>query len=239
MNYLLLSLITAHLIADFMLQTKPMLKFKQDSWYGLVLHCGIVMVITILVLGYFQISWLMLIYPVIFLGHLIIDGLKKLLDKDGIWIFVIDQILHIALLTVIAKVYASVFRESIWAKLDISLYYLLSVFVGGLILCVFTGGIVISKATKNLVSQIIESNGLKNGGQIIGWLERALIFFFVLTGQMNTIGFLFAAKSILRFGEIKDPQNRKEAEYIIIGTFMSFGWALVIGYFTSKLIRMW
>jgi hypothetical protein len=41
----------------------------------------------------------------------------------------------------------------------------------------------------------------------------------LLIDQPGGIGFLFAAKSILRFGEIKDSQHRKMAEYILIGTF--------------------
>jgi hypothetical protein len=39
-----------------------------------------------------------------------------------------------------------------------------------------------------------------------------------------------AAKSILRFGEVREPAQRKEAEYIIIGTLMSFSWALLIAF---------
>ncbi|MEN6561886.1 MAG: hypothetical protein ABFD52_14040 [Acidobacteriota bacterium] len=36
-------------------------------------------------------------------------------------------------------------------------------------------------------------------------------------------------KSLFRFGEIKDPTNRKETEYILIGTLLSFGFALAAG----------
>jgi hypothetical protein len=70
--------------------------------------------------------------------------------------------------------------------------------------------------------------GLANGGKIIGWLERALILIFVLANQFAGIGFLVAAKSIFRFGEFKESENRKEAEYIIIGTFASFLYAILI-----------
>jgi hypothetical protein len=62
------------------------------------------------------------------------------------------------------------------------------------------------------------------GSFAIGLLERALIFLFVLTGQTAAIGFLIAAKSILRFGEVQD--DRRAAEYVIIGTLASFAWAL-------------
>ena len=48
-------------------------------------------------------------------------------------------------------------------------------------------------------------------------MERILVMLLVLMEQPNGIGFLIAAKSILRFGEIKDANQRKVAEYIIIG----------------------
>lgn len=86
--------------------------------------------------------------------------------------------------------------------------------------------------------QVIDKNrslptGIPSGGKTIGRWERLLIFLFVLAGSSAAIGFLVTAKSILRFGEIKDAEHQKEAEYIIIGTLMSFGFALV----TSYLIR--
>lgn len=70
--------------------------------------------------------------------------------------------------------------------------------------------------------------GLKEGGKYIGYLERLLIFVFILTGQFAGVGFLITAKSILRFGELKDSENRKQAEYIIIGTFASFLYAILV-----------
>ena len=51
-----------------------------------------------------------------------------------------------------------------------------------------------------------------------------MIVVFVLTGYNDGIGFLLGAKSILRFGEIRDQHDRKVTEYIIIGTFSSFVW---------------
>jgi hypothetical protein len=60
----------------------------------------------------------------------------------------------------------------------------------------------------------------------------------LLIGQPNGIGLLMAAKSVLRFGEIKDPNQRKVAEYIIIGTFLSFGWALLISVLTQCVLKL-
>ena len=69
---------------------------------------------------------------------------------------------------------------------------------------------------------------MPGGGRVIGLLERGLIFALVLLGQPEGVGLLLAAKSILRFGAVKD--DRAASEYVIIGTLASFGWALIAGY---------
>jgi hypothetical protein len=75
--------------------------------------------------------------------------------------------------------------------------------------------------------------GLENGGKRIGQLERVLILLFVLSGQPASVGFLVTAKSVFRFGELKEGDGRKEAEYIIIGTMLSFVWALTLAWATQ------
>ncbi len=72
--------------------------------------------------------------------------------------------------------------------------------------------------------------GLRAGGKIIGQLERSLIYLFVLVDQPQAVGFLIAAKSIFRFGELMRSENRMEAEYIIIGTLLSFLCGLSVSY---------
>ncbi len=57
-----------------------------------------------------------------------------------------------------------------------------------------------------------------NAGRVIGMLERILIFFFVISSQYTAIGFVIAAKGFTRFKELDD---RKFAEYVLIGTFLS------------------
>ena len=41
------------------------------------------------------------------------------------------------------------------------------------------------------------------------------------------------AKSILRIGELTKDRDKKEAEYIILGTFFSFALALLWSYITK------
>lgn len=72
--------------------------------------------------------------------------------------------------------------------------------------------------------------------EIIGWLERFLVLLFVLIGYYQGVGFVLAAKSVLRYGEIKSDQDRMFAEYVIVGTLMSFAIALLLGIITRLLL---
>ncbi|MGI5819089.1 MAG: hypothetical protein ACOX9R_13450 [Armatimonadota bacterium] len=80
-------------------------------------------------------------------------------------------------------------------------------------------------------------SGIPNAGALIGQLERTLILFLVLADVASGIGLLVAAKSILRFGEVKDAENRKMAEYVLIGTLASFTFAIPVAYATAELVK--
>jgi len=54
----------------------------------------------------------------------------------------------------------------------------------------------------------VTNRGLPQGGKLIGQFERLLILLFVLVGSVSGVGFLLTAKSVFRFGDIKDC-NRK------------------------------
>ena len=71
-----------------------------------------------------------------------------------------------------------------------------------------------------------ERDSLASAGLWIGMLERLLIVTFILIGEFSAIGFLIAAKSIIRFGDKDIVHPRKQSEYILIGTLLSFCFAL-------------
>ena len=121
----------------------------------------------------------------------------------------------------------------------------LAVVVAGLAVAVEWGGAFVGRAIKRFTDDLYPApkpgglisdrglpKGFADGGKTIGRWERLLIFLFVLADAPTAIGFLVTAKSILRFGEIKDADHQKEAEYILIGTLMSFGFALIASYGT-------
>ena len=96
----------------------------------------------------------------------------------------------------------------------------------------------LTKPTSIIIKNIIsiwtpenktKDNSLQNAGNYIGILERLFVFCFILIGHFEAIGFLLAAKSIFRFGDLKEAKDRKLTEYVLIGTLLSFGVALLIG----------
>jgi len=107
------------------------------------------------------------------------------------------------------------------------------------IILIWPTGCFIGIATEFWRKQLQKSKlkGLANAGLWLGRLERILILTFVLLSKFEAIGFLITAKSIFRFSEIKSSGDRKEAEYILIGTMMSFVIALLFGIFTNWLLN--
>jgi len=106
------------------------------------------------------------------------------------------------------------------------------------IILIWPAGSLIYMCTELWRKQLQKSDikGLAKAGLWLGRLERILILTFVLLSKFDAIGFLITAKSIFRFSEITGPGGRKESEYILIGTMMSFVVALLVGIFATWLL---
>jgi hypothetical protein len=234
------AILTAHLLGDFVLQTSWMVEHRRHLGV-LLLHGTVVTLAAGLLMGSFHLPILL----AILLTHLAMDAIKAYLMSDSLVPFLIDQLVHLAVLVALACLFPHVAMDGWWAtglNAEFSEWYFASLsLLSGLILAVPAGGIIIEKATSPLTKEIGDEGigGLTKGGLYIGWLERFLVMLLVLINQPAGIGFLIAAKSILRFGEIKDASQRKLAEYIIIGTFLSFAWALTVSVLTQHAIHHW
>ena len=218
MEKLAAALIASHAIADFSFQTLGPLKLKEKSG-SLLLHALIHALLTYSVLQ----AWSCWQAPAfVLLVHALIDFIKQRLGKDTVTVFVVDQILHV--LSLLALAWALTHLN--WLPSFIGIGYKPLIVLAGFIATIQGSGVLIGKFTKRLTEENdLELGGLINGGKLIGQLERALIFLFIFIGQPAGIGFLVAAKSILRFEEAK---NRKLAEYVLIGTLLSFSLAIAI-----------
>src|SRR5690606_11914951 len=78
-------------------------------------------------------------------------------------------------------------------------------------------------------TEMEKEDSLQNAGKYIGMLERLLVFVFIVSDHWEGVGFLIAAKSIFRFSDLTQAKDRKLTEYILIGTLLSFGLAILCG----------
>ncbi len=233
--YFLLSLFASHLVSDFLLQSASMALLKHKP-AQLLKHLVITALTLYIITGAFNLWMLPIIF---FVVHGIIDLVKVKFFKDNKELipFVFDQSLHlitIILAALLIELYSeqSLNNISCWISLFGNNYFFFLLWLSALILVTRFGSLFVDIAVRPLLEQIETDNskrGFVNGGKIIGMLERTLILLFIISDNFSAVGFLIAAKSIFRFGELSNPDNRKESEYIIIGTMISFLLAITTG----------
>lgn len=234
MYQLTLLLIIAHLLGDFVFQNNKMVSdiyFKRFKSKSLYIH-GFIHFILIILLSGFKTAY---IFPAFLLAisHLLIDMLTKLYLRNkvkDITNFLIDQFLHLlSIFVFISCFYKYTINYSELLNLKNQTLFI------SLISITFVSSIIIKKVIDFFDSNI-STSGLKDAGKYIGMLERAFVFLFVINNFWEGIGFLLAAKSIFRIGDLKDPKDVRLTEYILIGTLLSFGLAIVIGLIYLKMI---
>lgn len=220
-------LLLAHTIADFVLQPRWMATRKAEPQI-LLLHGLIVLICAQAALGHFA------ALPVLGLAaaHLIIDAVKTHLLPKTLASFLGDQAAHLATLTLTAILIPDLAATGLWANAP--WWPGLAALIAGAIITTRAGGFAVGFLMQRFTDTELPP-GLTDGGRIIGLLERGMIFVLVLAGQPGGIGFLIAAKSILRFETT--AKDQKASEYVIIGTLASFGWAMVAAYATLALAQ--
>ncbi|TDB01813.1 DUF3307 domain-containing protein [Halomonas marinisediminis] len=235
---LLLGLVLAHLVGDFLLQPRHWVEERfrlrhrsRHLYYHGAVHGGL----TALVL---LVATLLLPDapgPAGALGgalgvgvsHWIIDLVKARLPGTLRW-FLLDQALHLSVLLLIwlAWIGSMAPLESLGA-------WLLSPGVLGVAAAYLIVTRPLSFAIAMVLTpwsrQIEEAGTLDQAGAQIGMLERLLVLSLVLLDQLTAVGFLLAAKSVLRYGDLREAGDRKLTEYVLLGTLVSVATTLVLG----------
>lgn len=226
LNFLILQFI-AHVLADFIFQTDKSVKEKKQN--GFISLTSFKHLIIVFLLSWaFSIQWNFIFAAlVIALLHYIVDGIKSVLvqnEKFQRSLFFFDQILHLFIIYIVITIFAkyyffnSIFQFSIDTKT----------------LLIFTAYLFCLKPTNIVIKEIFKAykivipkdgtDEIPNAGKLIGNVERILTLTLILINQYEAVGFIIAAKSILRF---KDTDNK--AEYVLVGTLLSFGIAVIAG----------
>ena len=231
-----IKLILAHLIADFLFQPGPWIRDKlvrkHRSPY-LYWHVVVHAVLTFILLGFELQYWLGIL--IIAVTHTIIDASKMNLNgkMNGKLLFGLDQLAHFLVLALVVWLYFPYVID--WGYL---LSPVVMLFLIALILVTVVAAIVLKMIMSSWeFKEDKEEDSLPNAGMYIGVLERIFVFGFIVLQQWQAIGLLIAAKSIFRFSDLSRAKDRKLTEYILIGTLISFGWAILIGVLFLQALR--
>ena len=223
-------LILAHLLGDFILQPNSWVADKEKKKGGsvyLYIHVLLHTVLAFVFLWNLKLWWIALIIGI---THFLID-LAKLQFQNGktkrTWFF-IDQIAHLVVIGAVAVLYFPYFRlEDFFNLRNLEL-------VTAIVFLTVPSSMIIKTVISiwtpvNAEHNKLQTDSLVNAGKYIGILERLLVFVFILVNHWEGVGFMIAAKSVFRFSDLAEAKQRKLTEYVLIGTLLSFGIAVLTG----------
>jgi hypothetical protein len=212
-------------------EKKEIHKAKSFKRYIHILIHGLLVLLVLWDFNYWLLALLLMI------SHGIIDTIKLYAQQEknkSLW-FLIDQALHIISILVMWGLFfkPKINLNALVEDTEIWIYATAILFI------TVVSGIVMMVLMSTWSKALNDSNeeSLNNAGKYIGMLERIFVFTFVVTENWEGIGFLLAAKSVFRFGDLKESKDRKLTEYILIGTLLSFGIAIAVGMLVLKLIE--
>ncbi len=220
-----LQLLLAHLAGDFLLQSNKWVSHKrlnkEKSPY-LYAHAAIHLMLMLMLTQFESRFWVAIL--LIAVSHLLIDLGKLYLEssRNKIAIFFADQLLH--LLVIATAVYAFEPYVIDWDVLYAPQNLLLACALLG---ATFVTSIVLKVILSRWSPTTATSGSIESAGKYIGILERLFIFYFVVMNLWEGIGFLLAAKSVFRFGDLTRTKDLRLTEYILIGTLLSFGFGIL------------
>ncbi len=237
---LLIRLIIAHLLADFIFQTKKMVENKEWFSKAMMQHIGIVFILTIAFTANWKIALLLTLL------HYVTDGIKISLKKNQkikeTYLYLADQGVHFVTIVLIWTINQNLFAEVLQTLQLPFLRYNWSVILMGYLLVTTPLGYMIGLATKKIQTQIPVEEEINleqqtqpqakakpqsdKNGLWIGIFERIIILTFVLLSQYEAIGFLITGKSIIRFSAKNEGVR---SEYVLLGTMASYGVTILLG----------
>ena len=235
---LFIQLLLVHILGDFVLQptswvkNKMKYKIKSNKLYA---HIGVHAIFLIFIALLNPKFWIAL--PVVIVSHYLIDVSKLYLQNKvkSTILFFGDQLLHLfflGLATYITKPFeidfSKIFTEEVVLLITAILFI---VFVAPILIQL------IVKQWEPEKDKLDHKQSLKEAGKYIGILERLFVFMFIIFDKWEGVGFLLAAKSIFRFGDLTTAKDRKLTEYILIGTLISFGLAILAGLIYKNVIQ--
>lgn len=223
-------LILAHLLGDFLLQPNSWVADKERKKAGsvyLYLHILLHTVLAFVFLWNIELWW---IAAVIGVSHFLIDWAKLNFQNaktKRTWFFV-DQLLHVLVIGGLSMLHFPYFRLDDFFNSE-SLKLITAVVFLTVPSSIFIKTLISIWTPVTIEHSKLQTESLVNAGKYIGILERLLVFVFILVDHWEGVGFMIAAKSVFRFSDLAEAKQRKLTEYVLIGTLLSFGVAVLTG----------
>ncbi|SMO57771.1 Protein of unknown function [Saccharicrinis carchari] len=237
---LILLQVTAHLLADYLLQPQRWSNLKRQKVVTVhhIYHAMVVFACSFILSFDVQFWSAALAITILHFGTDVLKSYLQIQAKRAnktINYFFYDQLMHLLILTTISVLYLNFCPQSYYLNIPYNV-----------VLIVF-GFVLLSKPTnicmKNIFMvfkietpiddtehEITNEKSLPNAGKLIGIMERYLVFSLILVSQYAAVGLIIAAKSILRY------KSSYKNEYILVGTLLSFGIATMLGVFAASIL---
>jgi len=223
---LLMLQIIAHLFLDYFFQTDKLAQQKNSAGFKtsfLYWHALVCFFLSLLFSLQISFGFAALLIAV---THLLLDGFKPALARNkftGPYVYFLDQALHLIIIAIVVFLFHK--WHGITLAWDIRINFRYMLMVTGYLICLKPANIFIKEVFRATGIQVSSDNEMPNAGKVIGVLERILTLTLIIVYQYSAVGFLIAAKSILRYR----PDETLKTEYVLIGTMLSFGIAVIAG----------
>lgn len=230
----ILKILLAHLAGDFVFQSTKWVEDRNKNGYkSKYLYLHILVHFLLLVLFFANELPAASDYIIlIVVSHFLIDLGKIYLEKTSrfsqLGLFLTDQFLHLAVLFGVVVMHFPEFSMTSIISVEKLMLYAIALL---LITSVTSIGMKMffRKWSESFKKKTLKKESLKNAGNVIGIIERLLVVLFINIDFFEGIGYLLAAKSIFRFGDLTNAKDRKLTEYILSGTLISFTIAILVG----------
>lgn len=229
------------------------------------IHAGIHLLTGLFLILWLEAYDIIAIVILISLFHFIIDFLKSYAIlchphlKFNIFLFLVDQASHLMFIFLSVFIYSKPAnltsaeglckdaQSFITGSFNMAVHHhkLIASFIliiaglwgVGIFIRIFLGNLHL-RSCKNTPDSIINlgavnaNEGAERGGFLIGFLERLFIIISIILDMPLVIGFILATKSISRLKKFDDDRF---VEVFVIGSFISFIAAIVIGYIIKSM----
>jgi hypothetical protein len=234
--YFFLILTLGHVIGDFLLQPYWLVLAKRKGWSGLLIHVGVVTLVTTLLTWNVIPNWWVWMM-VLFVGHLFIDQFRTFVFTDnskgkGLLLLILDQVAHLVLISLIAWVATG------WTLSDLALLhtsealnqYRMTAYLIGLATVLGVAPVLEAEVAVAVLAtrgtEIKHTVAIESSDRILGGLERVVATALILLGYGLLVPLVFLPRLALMVYQGQAKDNRTMVVTKVVTSFVT---AIIVG----------